>query len=368
MLNYLQIENFKSLQAVSIPVEKMNLYFGMNGMGKSSVIQSLLLLRQSLWKNNGNDLDTIYLNGGLESIGTVKEAFCQNFETPEMRFYLKFSENEDFDIRALYTSENADGDILHTENRSCGKFKVNLFAPGCFYYLGAEHIPPQTSYSSVNYQTEGINPLGNRGEYVVPFLAKNGRSIKVDSVMRHPNADSDQLIDQVSAWMRDISPGVRIIAQDIPQEQKSKLSMRYTGSRLTSDDISPINTGFGISYVLPLITELLVSGSGTMLLIENPESHLHPRGQAEIAKLIALASSNGAQIICESHSDHIINGIRVAVHDKVIDNKDVYVGYFSKDNNQNTIVTDIGMDNNGNLSDYPNGLLDEWGLQMSKLF
>ena len=49
MLHYLQIENFKSLKKVAMPLEKLNLFFGMNGMGKSSVIQSLLLLRQSYW-------------------------------------------------------------------------------------------------------------------------------------------------------------------------------------------------------------------------------------------------------------------------------------------------------------------------------
>ena len=52
MINYMQIENFKSIRKLSLPLENLNLFFGMNGMGKSSVIQALLLLRQSFWENS----------------------------------------------------------------------------------------------------------------------------------------------------------------------------------------------------------------------------------------------------------------------------------------------------------------------------
>ncbi|NBK22793.1 MAG: DUF3696 domain-containing protein, partial [Spirochaetia bacterium] len=146
-----------------------------------------------------------------------------------------------------------------------------------------------------------------------------------------------------------------------------KLSLQYENNRDLTDEFSPVNVGFGIPYVLPIILILLVAKQGDLILIENPESHLHPRGQSEIAKIIALAANNGVQIICESHSDHIINGIRVAVKENTLDNDKLGVFYFSKKDNLETKVTAIGIDKKGELDTYPPGLLDEWGNLMSKL-
>lgn len=73
MIRYVQIENFKSLKKFSMPLENLNLLFGMNGMGKSSVIQSFLLLRQSFWENHQSNLDYLYTNGELTRLGTAKD-------------------------------------------------------------------------------------------------------------------------------------------------------------------------------------------------------------------------------------------------------------------------------------------------------
>ncbi|MDE7031415.1 MAG: DUF3696 domain-containing protein, partial [Lachnospiraceae bacterium] len=86
-----------------------------------------------------------------------------------------------------------------------------------------------------------------------------------------------------------------------------------------------------------------------------------------IAKLISLAASQGCQIICESHSDHVINGVRVAVKDGQISNEKVGISFFSKNRAQETKVNNIYVDEKGNLSDYPLGLLDEWGILMTEL-
>ena len=80
-----------------------------------------------------------------------------------------------------------------------------------------------------------------------------------------------------------------------------------------------------------------------------------------------MAAENGCQIICESHSDHIINGIRVAAKQTLISNKKIGITFFSKNTDQETKIDIIYMDDKGNLSNYPSGLLDEWGILMSEL-
>ena len=82
---------------------------------------------------------------------------------------------------------------------------------------------------------------------------------------------------------------------------------------------------------------------------------------------MSCAVSEGIQIICESHSDHIINGIRVSVKEELLDNDRVSIYYYSKDSQQETQCTKIRVDRNGNLDNYPAGLLDEWGELMARL-
>jgi len=83
-------------------------------------------------------------------------------------------------------------------------------------------------------------------------------------------------------------------------------------------NIGQLMSGFGLSYTLPVITALLVGTliPNSLVIIENPEAHLHPRGQTEIARLIALCAQVGTQIIIETHSDHLFDGIRIAAKNK----------------------------------------------------
>lgn len=367
MINYMQIENFKSLKRVSLPLQKLNLYFGMNGMGKSSVIQSLLLLRQSFWENHKAGLDYLYTNGDLIRLGTGKDIFCQSAADDKIRFYVQFDNGLKYDCNYIYMFDDFDSDQLERlEKEPAEEYTTALFTEK-FSYLSAEHLGPQKQYSVENWKKNGVAKLGTAGEFAVPFLAMEGDKIKVSDKMCHPKGKTNHLIDQVSAWMSEISPGIKLNAQLLPLIEKAKLEISYSGDRLISEPFLPVNVGFGIPYVLPLITELLISDDKTLLLIENPESHLHPKGQTAIAQLIALASENGCQIICESHSDHVINGVRVAAKHGVISHRNIEIAFFSKNENQESKVDHIFVDKNGNLSDYQPGLLDEWGILMAEL-
>lgn len=366
MIDYLQIENFKSLRSVSLPLRRLNMIFGMNGMGKSSVIQVLLLLRQSYWENKKAGLNKLHINGDLVKLGSVRDVYCQTAEEEYIRFFLKYSGGTEYDL--VYDDLNQQPNNTANMSRCVDISNIDepLFNKTCFY-LGAEHIGPRIDYKIDRWDASSADNFGATGKYIVPFLAMNGESIRVPKGLCHENAKTDSLIDQVSAWMSYISPGVKLSAVMTMGQESARLKLRYAGEFLDSADMSPVNVGFGIPYVLPLITELLISDEHTLLMLENPESHLHPRGQTAIAKLIAKVATNGAQVICESHSDHIINGIRVAVKKEALRPEDLSVYFFEKNKNQETTVCPIDVDVNGNFSDYPAGLLDEWGISMAEL-
>ena len=370
MIRYLQIENFKSLKKTAIPLERLNLFFGMNGMGKSSVIQTLLLLRQSYWAGHTRGLHGLNINGELIRLGTSADILCQSAEEEKLRFLVSFGKERRIDVEYPYEGNPLPTGVLKVKDLSASTVpfaeEEALFS-NRFCYLGAEHIGPRNEYSASQWDREGINPLGVHGEFAVPFLALEGDRFQVPAELCLESGKTNRLFDQVSAWISELSPGVKINAVYMPFEERASLDISYSGRRLDSAPFLPVNVGFGIPYVLPLVVALLTVDKNGILLIENPESHLHPRGQTKMADLIARAAARGTQIICESHSDHIINGVRIAVKNELLACDDLAVVYFDKDEDQITHTIEIAVDQNGNLSDYPEGLLDEWGIQMSAL-
>lgn len=370
MIKYIYIENYKSIKKIGIPLSNLNLFFGMNGMGKSSTIQSMLLCRQSLWKSHSNTIEKIHLNGEMVELGTAGEVFCHSAETNEMIIRLMDTVSGESEVRGLFDASDSFANSLNCVLGKRVDSSLSLFSKYSFAYLSAEHIGPQRKYDYSKWNYEGLNRLGNRGEYAVPFLAINGDRIIVpeELCIHDSETRTNSLIDQVSAWMGKISPGVRLNTELLSGDQEARLKISYNEDWMVSSSNSPINVGFGIPYVLPLIVAVLTASESGLVLIENPESHLHPRGQTAMAELLARSAARGTQIICESHSDHIINGVRVAVKEQVIDKHKVSIDYFSRDSSLNTVVTSIQVDKNGNLSNYPSGLIDEWGNLMSRLF
>ena len=247
--------------------------------------------------------------------------------------------------------------------------KLNLFNEN-FQYLNAEHISPQISYKKSEFEVMQNKNIGAKGEFAVHYLAEFGISDKVAKHLRHPKAFSDALIHQADAWISEISPGVKFVIEEIRGIDSLKLAVKFETNTGYTDEFNPINIGFGITYVLPVVLAILKAKKGDILLLENPESHLHPKGQSLIGKIMAYASQSGVQIFVETHSDHIINGIRVAVKNKKINKKNVKIIFFNRDidqNEQQTNINEILIDQNGELSEYPIDFLDEWNEQLMRL-
>ncbi len=366
MIKYIHLENIKSIRNLSLGVGGMNLLFGMNGMGKSTVIQSLLMLRQSYFKNR--NLDHLLISDGLVSLGTAKDILCNNAEEDKIVLHV-IVDAADLDLHYAYDSRLSEAVELPLINGRAENvtYPCALFDED-FAYLSAEHIGPADRHNASDGPTvRRLNRVGNRGDYVVSILASDGERKIVNERIIKDEAASSSLIDQVSWWMGRISPGVRVHAELERATNEARLSFSYMESQLNSERFRPMNVGFGIPYSLPVVVALLTAKPGSIVIIENPESHLHPRGQAEMAALMARVSESGVQVICESHSDHIINGVRVAVKEGRLNASNTVISYFNKDGNQETKVEEIRIDKNGNLEKYPEGLLDEWGLLLERL-
>lgn len=372
MIKYIQIENFKSLKSLRLKPSNLNLCFGMNGMGKSTLLQSMLLLRQSHLKGVLHSKGLLLNDKDLISIGSGKDAFHYDAGKKESLRFEIHTENDS--ILKWHFRFDAISDILpfdsHEIDPHSGLDGYSLFNNN-FQYLTAEHIGPQKQYPKSDSEVRQNRNIGIKGEYAVHYLSLfgNNESIKYEN-LRHKAATSDTLLHQTAAWLGEISPGTRLITEDIKGVDTVRLGFQFETKSGYTNEFSPVNVGFGILYVLPVVLSLLKATPGSIIFIENPESHLHPKGQSAIGRLMALAAQNGVQIFCESHSDHIINGIRVAVRNKEIDHENLAIFYFDRnmdDDEHKARVSEVFTDQKGELSVYPEGLLDEWNSLLTQL-
>ncbi len=368
MITALNIKNFKPFQSQEFNLKPLTLLSGLNSTGKSSMIQALLLLRQSYQQKFLLDKG-LSLKGNLVNIGTAKNALFEGATTDLLSFEITLNNESNYEWIFQYDREV---NVL--------KFHSDLFPPQSsiyqsslfnqnFHYLQAERISPQIFFEMSDYDVKDQKQLGAKGEYTAHFISINEEEKIIDNKLSHPNVKefskigekqkkSLYLKDQIQAWMGDISPGVEINLKEESDLELINLQYNYGDDNLHR----PTNIGFGITYVLPIITAILSAKKDTLIILENPEAHLHPRGQSRIGQLMALAASCGIQIIVETHSDHILNGIRRVVKQQQINPDDVAIYYFQrekKDNRFETKITSPKIYQDGGIDEWPDGFFDQ---------
>ena len=116
-----------------------------------------------------------------------------------------------------------------------------------------------------------------------------------------------------------------------------------------------IDVGYGVSQVLPVVTELLAPSTPTNLyLFQQPEVHLHPSAQAALGTLLCQVAADGRQLIVETHSDHLIDRIRMDVRDgkTKLTKDDVRILYFERDG-LDVKIHELWWDEHGNIENAP---------------
>lgn len=368
MIEFINIKNFKALLNASFPLGMLNLFSGLNGMGKSTLVQSLLLLRQSHERNTLKSKGLL-LNGDYVNLGTGKDALSSFSEQEEIIFTVKWDELNE--VAKFEFDYQHDSDLLPLRKAGVdGPLdSLSLFNSN-FQYLSADRLGPQSHHQLSEFHIRDLKSLGQHGEYMVHFIAVNGSKELEIEALKHPKAVSNTLLANIEAWMSDITPGLKIKAVAQPQFNSASLSFSFNQGKETTEEFKPQNVGFGLSYVLPVVTSILSASQEDLLIIENPESHLHPAGQSLMGRLCAIAAKNGVQLIVESHSDHFLNGIRVAVKKKIVDASDVKVFFLQRDIYNSVHASEViypNIDEQGRIDCWPEGFFDQWDRELDEL-
>ena len=361
MIDGLRLQNFKCFQDQSINFGKITLLSGLNGMGKSTVLQALLVLRQS-FQQGALAQEGLALNGELVCLGTGKDVLYEGAsEEEEIVGLLLSAQKVESSWQFAYKAEADLLRLVQDMPNYADILATSLFTDD-FQYLKAERIGPRTSFAVSDYIVNRHRQIGTRGEYTAHFLSVYGEDgIAVDA-LAHSTARSRSLRHQTEAWLSVVSPGIQVEVVQHRGMDIVNLQYSFATGRHVSNSYRATNVGFGITYTLPVLTAILSSKPGSLLLLENPEAHLHPRGQVHIGELLALAAANGVQVIVETHSDHVLNGLRVAVHGGKIAPVDVHLHYFGRYDKDGLAVHEVvqpRIDRNGRIDRWPDGFFDE---------
>jgi predicted ATPase len=325
MINKLTLQNFKIHKLAKLNFGNLTLLTGYNGTGKSTLIQSILFLIQSC--NNQIRTD------GFINLGRLRNIFNDEIKKNELlkiiidhtsgnfKWSIKFKNRLDYDYEFHKTPEQTDA--------------RSLFKSG-FHYIKAGDT--------------------DRYDDIFRFLGKN-KDKEIPIELRHPlHIEEKTLLGQVNAWMN----------EDFGFTSKINIGLSEvftTVSLILDDEYS--NIEYNIPNILPIVITLLSANQESLVLLENPESNLHPSSQSRLAELLAKSAQHGIQIIAKTHSDHIINGTlvqckRFRTDGPGINRKNVKIYHFSRSEETNEcVIEEVVIHENEKILHPPAGFFDQ---------
>jgi predicted ATPase len=367
------LQHFKCFELLRLPIGPLTILSGMNASGKSSVLQSLVLLHQTIREQEWST--RLMLNGDELRLGTVtdvvdkvtgRRSFGIGLTDDDEEVVWTFEGNDRKDMSAVVTSVRvgpnvyeqpevlrfllpAESSVRHEQ------FARRLRRLTC---LTAERVGPREVYPLDDpSSTEFVGPCGEGAVSILHW----GRNEQVLPDLIIPTRPPT-LLHQVEARMGELFPGCLLDVQQVSQANSVTLGIRTSE---TTDFHRPVHVGFGLTQVLPIVVAALSREVGDILLIENPEVHLHPAGQATIGVFLAQVAAAGIQVLIETHSDHVLNGIRRAVRNKLLKPEDTLIHFFRRDQIGGTQVVSPTIDGTGNIDKWPEGFFDQFDKDMN---
>ena len=364
MVNSVSLHNFKCFKERSVSLAQISLFTGLNSAGKSTVLQALLLLRQS-YMQQSLPKRGLLLNGPLLNLGTSEGIL--NRAADEDRIGVSVTSDGE-QVAWVFEYKGPNEDLLNVITEP-PNYDTISFLNAPFQYISAERIGPRPVYEHSSYNVQTMGHIGPDGRYAVAFLESRALE-RVSAEMRHAAATDESLFSQVTAWLGEISPGVRLEISVKPGASSVQLRVGFTPALAEAIDyFDPRNVGFGVSYSLSVLVAVLSMPPGGLVVIENPEAHLHSRGQVAMGTLFARAAKSGVQVLVETHSDHFLNGVRLAVKDKILTPDSVSINFFRRDPSKVAIyeVETPRIDQNGRIDQWPGDFFDQWDKSLDRL-
>jgi predicted ATPase len=348
-------------------------FAGINGAGKSTVIQSVLALRQSL-QSGSIAQNRIQLRGALTDLGTAGDVYCAEPNSDSIGITMTPFEGPPIELRSVQSKRESRDYSTESFLRLTGQVDVDsasrLFVEP-FNYLHAERMGPRKIFPIPS--DEG-HPLwvGKSGENAPFIVASERRETPVSNewlTLESPEGKELPTMQyQWPLWMARLFPGFDAKSEIYPLVDQVRLGLALQQTQETRQSLyfRPTNTGFGVSFVLGIIVAGLAAGPGTILIAENPEAHLHPKAQSNVGEFLARVAAGGTQVIVETHSEHVLNGVRRMVKQAIVVPEVARFFFFNKAQNElEPSVEQISVSAGGDFSSWPDGFFDQLDKDLS---
>jgi predicted ATPase len=382
MLTEIQLDTFKCFRTLRLPLAPFTLLTGLNASGKSTILQALALLHQSAVDTNWDS--RLILEGSLLALGTLGDVVDKvngrlqfsiglvgsNFDCT-WTFGNRKADREDIAVAVARVRLREDStEVISQDNPhsllpshpSAAREAICKLIEG-LNYISAERMGPRETYpllAQAKHRTVGHT--GDRAPGKLLWASDD----PVTNGLRHPREPRPALFNQTEAWLREFFPGVNITVERVRRANLVTLGIR-TGA--DTDHHRPQHVGFGITHVFPILVACLHAQKGDVVIVENPESHLHPMGQAKMGLFLARVAAAGVQVLVESHSDHVLNGLRRAMKTGVLKPEQAAIHFFQPRNlaaerGQSQIISPR-LDHEGNVDSWPDGFFDQFEKDMN---
>ncbi|KAA6329002.1 hypothetical protein EZS27_022152 [termite gut metagenome] len=379
MIENIRFSNFKCLDSNSFCLKKINILTGYNGRGKSSLLQSILMLSQSIRKDKGS-IDKLHLTGEFVYLGDFDEILSNN-KNESIGFYFELDDpqcrkvelsytlsEEDFKIGVISGCNINGEDYFDTVGKNDGNLanvtKKEFTKPipqGLLNQFRYIHFISANRLGPVKYvekrEVPEFHHVGTDGYFTINTLATYKEKISQRMNINPEDKEEYTLQESTSKWMDHIMTGGNISVQgNSPKNKNTVLSLDF-GILDEKRTFQSYNVGFGYSYILPIVVSALIAKKDSILIVENPEAHLHPMAQSGITELLSRLAEKGVQIFIETHSEHILNGFRLSALRDIpqITNEDLSVFFFNND----FTISPLRIQNNGRIPNWPIGFFDQ---------
>ena len=369
MINKVTLEGFKCFgKRTLFPLSQVSILTGLNGRGKSTLIQAILSTTQSLTQSG---LSSIEWNGALVSLGEFDDVLTRGFDSGEIGFGFETDDNVDktlsFSLRkdntksqsALFSSLLVDGVDRVTEMGLMTADNERLMdADGKMLIVkelgSTSDIVSWHNFRNASYVSADRQGPVNRVKYVVQD-DKLHLDVHGSNLLNILEAMTDQQRESVRKAMSEILRGGSLSV--VKENDDVVLSLDSTDSGAL---FKPTNVGYGYGYILSALVALELAEEKSLFVIENPEAHLHPGAQAALTgHLLQVTNAKSLQLIIETHSDHIINTCLVEVKKKRISPEAISLLFFGKEADDVCDVRRLDITDQGRVKDAPVDFFDQ---------
>lgn len=445
-LEAIGIRNFKAIEdKTTVNLAPLTLLTGVNSIGKTTIMQSLLLIKQTVEDNN---IDSpLKLNGPYVSLGTYQDIITNHDVKKSLGYSLHFKtdslkghDTNGFEINVefnyiskkivvshfsvkVYLTES-DEPLEISFNRMSGQKKykatynsyffedrspkknekiifdnpkninitirhsfafipfvddldTNLFFRFYHYlrlvfksicYIGPLRQEPKKFYSFDEDLPLGV---GKAGEATAHSLSK---AIKKKFSYKKFNTDTNRyedtretLLRAVNFWLcKEFEMAEQIHAKKNGQNLIHQILLTYS-SGSHSKEVNIKDVGFGISQILPIIVQGLLLEKDSILILEQPEIHLHPKAQSKMADFLLSMALSGKKIIFETHSDHLITRLRRRIVELEDIEKEINIYFVERLENGTSETTLIEMNKYGVFNKWPRGFYSDSDSEMKAI-